>query len=68
MLTVKGLREAAVKAAAQVSLAKNEVRAVKARLKEARKLFKAEKKAAKQLRRKLKEAVAATFARPKPAA
>lgn len=69
LLIVKRLREATVKAAARVSAAKDDLKAVKSRLKLARKLFKAEKKAAKQLRRRLKEAVAATFVRrPKPAA
>jgi hypothetical protein len=65
---IKRLKTAATKAAARASAAKNEVRAAKARLKQARKLFKAEKKAAKQARRKVNAAAAKRARKPRPAA
>jgi hypothetical protein len=66
---IKRLKEAAAKAVARASAAKEELRSAKGRLKQARKLFKAEKKAAKQARRKLGAAVATAAARtPRPAA
>ena len=66
---IKRLNEAAAKAVARASAAKEELRSAKGRLKQARKLFKAEKKAAKQARRKLDAAVATAAARtPRPAA
>jgi hypothetical protein len=66
---VKRLKAAVAKAAARAAGAKDEVRAAKARLKLARKLFKVEKKAARQSRRKLDAAVASALRRaPRPAA
>jgi hypothetical protein len=66
---IKRLKEAVAKAVARASAAKDDLRSAKGRLKQARKLFKAEKKAAKQARRKLDAAVATAAARtPRPAA
>jgi hypothetical protein len=56
---MKRLKEAAAKAAARAAAAKEQVRSAKARLKQARKLFKIEKKAAKQARKKVDAAAAA---------
>ncbi|MEO7206333.1 MAG: hypothetical protein ABI356_05565 [Steroidobacteraceae bacterium] len=66
---IKRLKLAATKAAARAAAAKTEVRVAKAQLKQARKLFKTEKKAAKQARRKV-DAAAVSAARraPTPAA
>jgi hypothetical protein len=66
---IKRLKVAATKAAARAAAAKTQVRAAKAHLKQARKLFKTEKKAAKQARRKV-DAAATSAARraPRPAA
>jgi histone H1/5 len=57
--TMKRLKAANAKAAARAAAAKQQVRSAKAELKQARKLFKLEKKAAKQARRKMDAAAAA---------
>jgi hypothetical protein len=57
--TMKSLKAAAAKAAARAAAAKEQVRSAKARLKQTRKLFKIEKKAAKQARKKVDAAAAA---------
>jgi hypothetical protein len=57
--TMNRLKAAAANAAARAAAAKEQVRSAKARLKQARKLFKIEKKAAKQARKKLDAAAAA---------
>jgi len=57
--TMNRLKAAAAKAAARAAAAKEQVRSAKARLKQARKLFKIEKKAAKQTRKKVDAAAAA---------
>lgn len=62
--TLNRLKTAAEQAAARAAAAKRRVREAKAQLKVARKLFKAEKKASKQARRKL-AAVARTERPPK---
>src|ERR1700689_3051167 len=65
---IKRLKIAATKAAARAAAAKTQVRAAKAQLKQARKLFKTEKKAAKQARQKVDAAASATKRAPRPAA
>jgi hypothetical protein len=66
---IKRLKLAATKAAARAATAKTQVRAAKAQLKQARKLFKVEKKAAKHAWRKVDAAaVSATRRTPRPAA
>ena len=66
---IKRLKVAATKAAARAADAKTQVRAAKAQLKQARKLFKVEKKAAKHAWRKVDAAaVSATRRTPRPAA
>jgi hypothetical protein len=66
---IKRLKIAATKAAARAAAAKTQVRAAKAHLKQARKLFKTEKKAAKQARRKVDAAATSSAKRtPRPAA
>ena len=65
---IKRLKIAATKAAARAAAAKTQVRAAKAHLKQARKLFKTEKKAAKQARQKVDAAASATTRAPRPAA
>ena len=64
------LKAAAAKAAARAAAAKEQVRSAKARLKQARKSFKVEKRAAKQARKKVDAAaaVAAPGQMTKPAA
>jgi hypothetical protein len=57
--TMQSLKAVAAKAAARAAAAKEQVRSAKARLKQARKLFKIEKKAAKQARKKVDAAAAA---------
>jgi hypothetical protein len=64
---IKRLRAAAIKAAGRAAAAKTQVRAAKAQLKQARKLFKIEKRAAKQARREVDAASIVTRA-PRPAA
>jgi hypothetical protein len=61
---LKRLKSAAAKAAAGAAAAKVRVRLSKAQLKQARKVFKAAKKAAKQARRKLDAAGSARPPRP----
>jgi colicin import membrane protein len=65
---IKRLKIAATKAAARAAAAKTQVRAAKAHLKQARKLFKTEKKAAKQARQKVDAAASATTRARRPAA
>jgi hypothetical protein len=64
--TMKLLKAATAKAAARAAAAKQQVRSAKAKLKQARKLFKVEKKAAKQARRQMDAAAAAVAPRREP--
>ena len=61
---MKLLKVAATKATARAAAAKTKVREAKATLKQARKLFKMEKRAAKEARQKVDAALASVLWRP----